>query len=646
MRKRSTSVVSTVYEFGDFRLDSGRFELSRAGRSVKLERKPMELLILLATREADLVTRAEIAERLWGSEVFVDTEHGINTAIRKVRQALRDDPDQPRFVHTVMGRGYRFIGPLVEVHPPLPTENNLQPTDSPLPAIPDSTRPDSSRNELRVSSGSRRHLWLTLGVLAPLALIAATLRAHWSREKLARGAVPNIRSLAVLPLDNLSGDPSQNYFADGMTDELTTMLARDSTLRVVSRTSAMQYKGAHRPLSEIGQALHVDGIIEGSVERADGKVHMTIQLIQAPSDTHVWAESYDRNANDVVTLPEEAAEAIAKRLNSSAPLLKPARYVNPEAHDAYLRGKFFLYTNSDESGPYFEKAIELQPDYALGWAGLAMYYGSSAGGTLDPKKVLEPMETCARKAVELDDSLPEAHLALGTALFINKWDWAGADRELLRAIELDPQYAEAIHRRAAFLAALNRHQEAIAAQKTATEIDAFARPRALALSYVFARQYDAAVTDIQQRLQTKPDDEGLLYTLYVAYRCKGMKKQAVRTLEQYITASGDNTSRLGWKTSTEEVRRIWEQGGYNAVLHAQISYLERKSAKQYVSPVELALLYAQLGERGKTLALLEAGLRERNPNLLDIQNDPAYDFLHSDERYRSLIKEIGLPPAW
>jgi DNA-binding winged helix-turn-helix (wHTH) protein len=250
-------VPAPVFEFGDFRLDCTRFELQRAGRILKLERKPMDLLILLAAREGDLVTRAEIAGRLWGSEVFVDTEHGINTAIRKVRQVLRDDPDQPRFVHTVMGRGYRFIGPLVEVHPPLPTEDNLQATDSSQPAIPDSTRADSSKNELRVSSGLRRHLWLTLGVLAALVLIAATLRAHWSREKLARGAAPNIRSLAVLPLDNLSGGPAQNYFADGMTEELTTMLAKDSTLRVVSRTSAMQYKGGSPSICTSGQTAAI-----------------------------------------------------------------------------------------------------------------------------------------------------------------------------------------------------------------------------------------------------------------------------------------------------------------------------------------------------------------------------------------------------
>ncbi len=645
----------TIFEFGDLRLDCSRFELRRAGRGLKLERKPMELLILLATREGDLVSRAEIAEHLWGSEVFVDTEHGINTAIRKIRQTLRDDPEQPRFVQTVMGKGYRFIGPISEVHPPLAAKSS-SPMLAPQPesvargavSVPTATTAESStviENPRRRSHG---RVWQIVAGSAAILLLAlaAALRMHWPQHSPARGATPDIQSIAVLPLDNLSGDPAQNYFADGMTDELTTMLAKNSTLHVVSRTSAMQYKGAHRPLREIAQALGVDGILEGSVERADGKVHMTIQLIQADTDTHLWAESYDRNANDVVTLPEEAAQAIAKRLNSSAPLLKPARYVNPEAHDAYLRGMYLFYVDTDASAAYFRKAIELQPDYAPSWAGLALYYGSGVGGSLDPKKVLEPMEYAARKAVELDDTSPEAHLALGAALFCNEWDWAGADRELLRAIQLDPQYAEAIHRRASFLAALDRHQEAIAAQKTATEIDAFARPRALALSYVLARQYDAAITDIQQRLQSKPNDEGLLYTLYLAYRCKGMKKEAVEALEQYIAASGDNTSRLGWKTSAQDVRRAWEQGGYNAILHAQINDLERKSAKQYVSPVELALLYAQLGQREKTLALLEAGLHERNPELLWIQCDPAYDFLHTDERYRSIIRKIGLPPAW
>src|SRR6202789_317212 len=357
LRKRSTSVVSTVYEFGGFRLDSGRFELSRAGRSVKLERKPMELLILLAARGGNLITRTEIAERLWGNEVFVDTEHGINTAIRKIRYVLGDDSEEPRFVQTVMGKGYRFVGPVVAVQA-APAEGPATLSKAwspPKDDVPASSVPLElpGADAAPVPHHPRLLIWIAASTVLALLIVGISLRA---RSRKSYALKPGITSLAVLPLDNLSGDSGQNYFADGMTDELTTMLAKNSTLRITSRTSAMQYKGAHRPLREIAQALGVDGILEGSVERSGDKVHMTIQLIQAASDTHLWAESYDRNANDVITLPTEAAQAIAKRLNTTAVGLAPARYVNPEAHDACLRGKFFLYTNGSGAGPYFKKA--------------------------------------------------------------------------------------------------------------------------------------------------------------------------------------------------------------------------------------------------------------------------------------------------
>jgi TolB-like protein/DNA-binding winged helix-turn-helix (wHTH) protein len=637
-------VPVTIFEFGDLRLDCSRFELWRAGRSLKLERKPMELLILLATREGDLVTRAEIAEHLWGSEVFVDTEHGINTAIRKIRQALRDDPDQPRFVQTVMGKGYRFIGPISEVRLPPPIL-------APEPAAPGARdvattipAPQSSTSETGAPSRRPRlPSWLLIGasVIVLCCITAFTLHAHWSRERSARAATSNIRSIAVLPLDNLSGDPAQNYFADGMTDELTTMLAKNSTLHVVSRTSAMQYKGAHRPLREIAQALGVDGILEGSVERSDGKVHMTIQLIQASTDTHLWADSYERDANDVVTLPSEAAEAIAKRLNSAVAPPPSARYVNPEAHDAYLHGHYLWFSGqNDKAGEYFRKATELQPDYAPGWSGLSIYYGAGAvDGLLDPRTALPAQDVAARKAVILDEALPEAHLAMAATYWLHNWDLARADKEVLGAIELDPKFAEAHHLRAKILAALNRHQEAIAEQKRATELDPFARPFALPLSYILARQYDAAITDGLQRLESTPNDATLHGVLSEAYRCKDMHNEAVQMLGPYFLLQGD-------KSSAESVRRAFEQGGYIAVVRWEISDTERKSAKQYVSPVEMALLYAQLGQREKTLALLEEGYRQHSPYMLDIQNDPAYDFLHNDQRYRSLITKIGLPQAW
>jgi TolB-like protein/DNA-binding winged helix-turn-helix (wHTH) protein len=408
-------VPVTIFEFGEFSLDCDRFELRRAGRTVKLERKPMELLILLAVSEGNLVTRAEIIERLWGSEVFVDTEHGINTAIRKVRQTLRDDPDQPRFVQTVMGKGYRFIGPISEAHPP---PSLLHPEPAASVAIDVATAiptPQSSASETAAPSHRPRlRSWLPIGASAVVlcCITAFTLRAHWSHERSARAATSNIESIAVLPLDNLSGDPSQNYFADGMTDELTTMLAKNSTLHVISRTSAMQYKGAHRPLREIAQALGVDGILEGSIERSGDKVHMTVHSFMRLATLTYGLKAMTGTNSDVAMMPEQAAQSIAKRLNASVAATRVARYISPEAHDAYLQGKFHLFADGG-GGAYFKKAVEIQPDYAAGWAGLAQYYGSNSGGSMDPRQANQQLMLAARKAIELDDSLPEAHGALG-----------------------------------------------------------------------------------------------------------------------------------------------------------------------------------------------------------------------------------------
>lgn len=654
-------MVVSVFEFGDFKLDCDRFELYRAGRRIKLERKPMELLILLAARNGHLITRTEIAARLWDREVFVDTEHGINTAIRKIRQVLGDDSEQPHFLLTVTGKGYRFIGTIVQAAQPFTDEQNPpshagngneghHATEHPASssfatvsaAVAVKDRAETpQRSEAPHSYKSRRLVWL--GALAATALaflIVIGFGARgWKDRFPNRSARTEIKSLAVLPLDNLSGDPGQEYFADGMTDELTTMLAKNSTLRITSRTSVMQYKGARRPLPEIARALGVDGILEGSVSRSGDRVHMTIQLIQAPSDTHVWAESYDRNASDVASLPREAAQAIAKRLGSVVLQSVPPRFVNPEAHDAYLRGRYlwFLF-NYDEAAKYFKKATELQPDYALGWAGLADYYGAgSVGGGLDPRLSLAKEEAAALKAVELDDTLPEAHHSLGAAMFL-KWDWARAEQELSRAIELNPRFAEAYSVRSMMLLTLNRPEEGIEASKKSMELDPFARPFHLASTYADARQYDAALNEAHMRLGTLPQNVMLHVALCDAYRRKGALKDAAQEWEKILLILGD-------KEGAASVRRNFERGGYNAVLRWQLSSLKKKSTTRYVSPVELALQYAQLGQREETLSLLEEGYRQHSPHLLFIQNDPAYDFLHSDPRYRAIIQQVGLPPT-
>jgi tetratricopeptide (TPR) repeat protein len=418
------------------------------------------------------------------------------------------------------------------------------------------------------------------------------------------------------------------------------MLAKNSSLRIVSRTSVMQYKGAHRPLPEIARELGVDGVLEGSIARSGDKVHMTVQLIQAPSDTHVWAESYDRNANDLISLPTEAAQTIARKLNSAALPPAPPRFVSAAAHDAYLHGKFLWYRGkNEEAGEYFRKATELQPDYALGWCGLADYYGLRAWSVRDPEDSLAKEEAYAIKAVELDDSLPDAHLSLGGSIFVHRWDWDRSQQEVTRAIQLDPKFAQAHHFRAMILAVLNRDQEAIEAQKKATELDPFARPWALPRAYVWARQYDAALAATLEQIETTPRDAEFHELLAWIYRCKGLHSQAIQEWETQLSLSGD-------EESAASVRRAFQRNGYKGAIDWQLSQLKKKSATQYVSPFDFAYCHAQLGEREQTLASLEGAYRQHAAQLLWMQSEPAFDFLHSDERYRAIIRGIGLPPAY
>jgi TolB-like protein/DNA-binding winged helix-turn-helix (wHTH) protein len=614
-------VAGPVYEFGGFRLDCGRFELSRDGRGIPLERKPMELLILLVGRQGELVTRAEIAQRLWSSEVFVDTEHGINTAVRKIRNLLRDRPEHPRFVQTVTGMGYRFIA---TVESPVPPPASYPVADEVIAVQPptNATAPPASAHP---------KLWLALGTAATLAIVTIAL--------LHRDAAPAITSLAIIPLDNLSGDPSQDYLADGMTDELTTMLARNSTLRITSRTSAMQFKGARQSLPAIAQSLHVDGLLEGSISRSGNQVHMTLQLIRADTDTHLWAESYDRSSNDLAALPGEAAKDIANHLHSTVPTSAAGRYVNPEAHDAYLHGRYLWFRGQgEEAAKNFRKAVELQPDYALGWTGLADYYGEAAvDGALNPLQALPQAEALARKAVALDDQLPEAHLSLGANILISRWDWAHAMEEISRALELNPKLVQAIHIRARLLSLAGRYQEALQAQKAASEIAPFERPWAMVTLLDEAREYDAAIEEARQRLQAEPQPE-LYYLMSIAYRGKGMDKEWADAWEKCLQLSGDPASAAAFQ-------RAYHLGGRKAALQWQLDQLQRKATTTYVSPVDLALIHAQLGDREQTLSLLEQGVREHSPLLLWIHLDPAYDFLNNDERYRSIIQQLAIATA-
>jgi TolB-like protein/lipoprotein NlpI len=430
----------------------------------------------------------------------------------------------------------------------------------------------------------------------------------------------------------------QDYFADGMTDELITALAKNRRLRVVSRTSAMRYKGVNRPVRDLARELNVDGILEGSIERTPTSVHMTVQLIYAPTDSHVWAESYDRDLSEVIFLPEELSQTIAKEVQAAVSPPTRQHSISPEAHDAYLQGLYFWYRGDfDHSKQYFQKAIDLQPDYAAAWAGLGDSYGVRAGGVAPPQAAFAKDDEYSRKALELDDSVAEAHNSMAALYLFHTWDWNRAEAEARRAIELNPNLAAAHHLRCYILFALNRNAEALQEQKQATEIDPFAQPWHLGRAYLYLRQYDATINELSARAAVQKID-GIEFILSDAYHFKGMNEEAAQHLELGFLAEDD-------QHSAEAVRRGFDQGGYRAVAEWLLRRDQDRVRKEYVSPFVLAVDYARLERKDDTLHFLEGAFQERNPEMVFLQKKPDFDFLHSDPRYQTLVKKVGLPLA-
>lgn len=486
--------------------------------------------------------------------------------------------------------------------------------------------------------GRRTTQWLVAAAILTLVAAGGITGYRIRRQYAKHQAASLIRSLAVLPLENLSGDPNQEYFAEGMTDELTTMLAKNRALRVVSRTSSMQYKGAKLSLPEIAGKLGVDGILEGSIERGGNRVHMTVQLIYAPTDIHVWAETYDRDLQGAFLIPEELAQTVAKEVDAATSGAPNQSYINPEAHDDYLRGRYFWFAgNAQRSLEYFQKAVQIQPDYAAAWAWLGNSYDLRAVDDEVPAKDVRAQgEAAARKAVELDDSLPDAHATLSAWYFFFDWDLARADTESRRAVELDPTISESHHLRSYVLFAMNGRYEALQEQKRSVEINPFAKPWTLGYTYLQLRQFDAAVVELRIRSDAAPNDAGTRFYLSEAYWLKGMWNDSERELEKGMEL-------IGQPENAAADRRAFKQGGERAVEELGVRDTLARARKSYVSPYAIARAYAVAGDRANTLKFLEQSYREHHPWLIMLPGEPVFDFVHSDPRYQALIRKIGLP---
>ena len=529
-------MASPVAQSGRFQLDLVRYQLLDGSRSVHLERQPMELLILLVKRRGELVSREEIAAQLWSNGVFVDADQSINRAMRKLRLALHEDPDHPKFVETVVGKGYRFTGDIRITG--LASErfqsSTSKPDDSSI--VPAFGEPHRS---------SRRIIFSAVLLILSAASIAAT----WflSRHRTASPA-PRFQSIAVLPLENLSGDPDQEYFAEGMTEALTTELAQISALKVISHTSVVQYKGTKKSLPQIAKELSVDAVVEGAVERAGDKVEITVQLIQAPSDHHLWAKSYERDLRDVLDLQREVTHSItdeiqAKLTPPEKAHLASARPIDPEAYEDYLKGRFLLEKGDvRKSIAYFQEAIQKHPNYALAYAGLANSYislGLPWGGDLSPKDVLPQAKAAARKALEIDDSVGQAHLALARVIQLYDWDWPAVEKEYRRAVDLNPNDDMAHAWYGEYLQEMGRNEEAFVQMRQAMTLDPLNPGGANELGYAFytARQYDQAIRAFQKALQLEPDYVDAHEGLGWVYEEKKMYREAIAELEKAVNLS-------------------------------------------------------------------------------------------------------------
>ena len=573
---QNESSGSQIIRFSAFELDVRAGELRRQGVKVKLQDQPLRILQMLLANPGQLVTREELRSTLWPTNTFIDFDHGLNKAINKLRDALGESADRPRFIETLAKRGYRFL---------------------------------------------------------------ADPAAH-PRQ---------IRSILVLPLDNLSGDPEQEYFAVGLTEALTTKLARIGALRVISRVTAMYYKRVQKPLPEIARELGVDGVIAGSVLRAEGRVRISAQLLHAPTDTHLWADTYDRDARDILALQGEVASAIVKEIQVKVTphermQLDRTPKLNADAYDACLRGRYYWSKRTIDGFrraiQSFEHAIALEPRFAGAYAGLADCYGLRGWyGIVRPEEGCAKAKKLALQAMELDPSAAEPHVSLAWAIQHWDYDFAAAEKEFRRAIELDPRYMIGHYWLSMTLSWSGRFEEGIAEAKYAIHLDpisANANPM-LDMAYLCSRQYELMAANSRRGIELYPelptsrwalawaslelsDFELAIAELNFAVECSGRATVFVALLAEAHAVAGNR----------EEARRMLGQ-------------LLENSAQEYVTPYVIGRIYAALDQKDEAFRWLEAAYRERAAWMPFLKVDPRMDCLRSDRRFEELLRRMNFP---
>jgi TolB-like protein/DNA-binding winged helix-turn-helix (wHTH) protein/Flp pilus assembly protein TadD len=676
----STATVRLI-RFGVFEADIRAGELRKQGLKIKLQEKPFQVLATLLARSGDLVTRDELREKLWPGDTFVDFDHGINIAINKLREALGDSAESPRFIETLARRGYRFIArvePVASNHPSEPaplspsaeTKSDLANSKigsrhSTLVEVPVKRPPVEQREtpslpllpsevkELRGDGAPRayRSRLVTIAVLSFLLVVAGYIgwRLHAPRAKPSSGKI----MLAVLPFDNLSGNLEQDYFSDGLTEEMITQLGRlhPERLGVIARTTMMQYRGTHKTTSQIGRELGANYILEGSVRRAGDRVRISAQLIQVSDQTHVWAESYERDLSDVLTLQSDVARSIADSIQlqltpAQRERLASARAVNPAAYEDNLKGRYYWNKRTEEGFKkainYFNQAIAEDPNYAPAYAGLADTYsllGSVPANVLTPREAMPKARVAATKALDIDESLAEAHVSLGYVRMAYDWDFRGAEAEFKRAIELNPAYPTAHQWYAFYLTAMGRLNEAAIENQLAEKLDPLSLSvnSQIAWSFYVARQYDQSIAQSRKTIELEPD----LYTSYLylglAYEGKKMYPEAISEFEKADSLSGGNPIILG------ALGHTYAMSGNKDKAHEMLRNLARIGKHRHVPGLYPAAINAGLGDKDEAIRWLSKAVEDRSDYCILLGIEPEAENLHSDPRFQKLLHRIGLP---
>jgi len=637
--------TSLVVRFGIFEVDPRSGELRKGGSRLHLQEKPLQVLLQLVERQGELVTRDELREALWSADTFVDFDHSLGTAVAKLRSTLGDSARSPRFIETVGGRGYRFIAPVAFV------AREAASTPAPEPAtFAAAPNPDVAEAAPAGTGIVGRAPWLAgslvAGLLAGALLLIVLLGfdVGGARDWLRRQSSAPVHSLAVLPLQNLSGDAGQDYLVDGVTEQLIATLAQLPGLQVISRTSAMHYKGSSKPLPAIGRELHADAIIEGSVVRVGDRVRITAQLVDARTDQHLWAQSYERNFADVLTLQNDIARSIASEIRVQ---LTPAadrglarsRTSVPAAQEAYLRGRYH-YNRGDEvetrkSIDEFKDAIRLDPQDPRPLTGLAQAYIALADFYERPAETMPRARAAAEQALSLDATLSDAHAALGAVRFLYDWDFRGAETEFTRALELNPASPDAHVWYGVFLGQMGRFDQGIAELRRADTLDPLSVPVHISAGWVYylARRGGEAIQEWRKALDLDPN-LGVAHTsIWLAYAQKGERWPGVTD----ATPEAIDASPLNMAT----VAGLYATAGDRPQAEAMLTRITSLADHRYVCAYEIATARAALHDDDAAIEWLQRGLRDRSICMPDLKVDPRFERLRADPRFKELLREIG-----